>query len=118
MSDAVPRFDYRVVSEDCLETVRPLWQKLRAHHSPLLSRFPCEMPPFIFEPRKQEILAKAAPGKIWIELVSVVSDAVDIAYCISTVSESGCGEVDSMFVEESYRGGGIGSELVRHALVW
>jgi len=118
MSDAAPPFAYRVVGEDSLEAVRPLWEKLRAHHSPLLSRFSGEMPPFIFGPRKQEILAKAAAGKIRIELVSIPSDAADIAYCVSTVSAGGRGEVDSMFVEERFRGRGIGSELIRHALAW
>jgi ribosomal protein S18 acetylase RimI-like enzyme len=115
MSDAALPFAYRVVGEDSLETIRPLWEKLRAHHSPLMSRFPGE---FKFEPRKQEILAKAAPGKIRIELVSITPTAEDIAYCVSTVSADGRGEVDSMFVEERFRGRGIGSELIRHALAW
>ncbi len=118
MSDAAPTFTYRVVGEDKLEAVRPLWEKLRAHHSPLLSCFPGERPPFIFEPRKQEMLAKARGGKIRVELVSISTDAPDIAYCVSTVSEAGRGEVDSMFVEERFRGRGIGSELIRHALAW
>jgi ribosomal protein S18 acetylase RimI-like enzyme len=115
MSDAALPFAYRVVGGDSLEAVRPLWEKLRAHHAPLLSRFPGE---FKFEPRKQEILAKSAAGKIRIELVSIAPAAADIAYCVSTVSAGGLGEVDSMFVEERFRGRGIGSELVRHALAW
>jgi diamine N-acetyltransferase len=116
VSDTVTTFAYRVVGEDGIGAVRPLWEKLRAHHSPLLVGFPGAMPPFNFEPRKQEILAKA--GAIRIELVSTATDASDIAYCISTVSRDGCGEIDSMFVEEAFRGRGIGSELVRHALAW
>jgi GNAT superfamily N-acetyltransferase len=84
----------------------------------LLSRFEHETPPFNFEPRKQEILGKAAPGKTRIELVSIASEAVDIAYCVSTVSPGGRSEIDSMFVEERCQGRGIGSELVRHALAW
>jgi diamine N-acetyltransferase len=72
----------------------------------------------LFEPRKQGTLAKAAAGKLRIELVSVVSQTTDIAYCITTVSADGCGEIDSMFVEEHFRGCGIGSELVRRALGW
>ena len=75
-------------------------------------------PPFNFESRKQEILGKAAPGKTRIEVVSIVSEAVDIAYCLSAVSPCGRGEIDSMFVEERCQGRGIGSELVRHALAW
>jgi hypothetical protein len=76
------------------------------HHSPWLSCFAYETPPFIFEPRKREILAKAAAGETRIELVSIASEAVDIAYCVSTVSPGGRGEIDSMFVEERCRGRG------------
>jgi len=118
MSDVALKFAYRVGGAESLDDIRPLWEKLRAHYAPLLSRFEHETPPLIFEPRKQEILGKAAPGKTRIELVSIVSEAVDIAYCVSTVSPGGRGEIDSMFVEERCRGCGIGSELVRHASAW
>jgi ribosomal protein S18 acetylase RimI-like enzyme len=118
MSDVALKFAYRVGGAESLDDIRPLWEKLRTHHSPLLSRFAHETPPFIFEPRKQEILAKAVPGKTRVELVSIVSEAVDIAYCVSTVSPGGRGEIDSMFVEEGCRGCGIGSKLVRDALAW
>ncbi len=118
MSDVACSFAYRVLGEDSLDAVRPLWEKLRAHHSPLLSRFSGESPPFIFGPREQEILTKAEAGKIRVELVSTGLEAADIAYCVSTVSAGGRGELDSMFVEECFRGRGIGSELVRHALAW
>jgi GNAT superfamily N-acetyltransferase len=114
MTDAAPAFVYRTLDADGIDAVRPLWEKLRAYHAPLLG----ERPPFLFEPRKQGILAKAAAGKLRIELVSVVSHTTDIAYCITTVSADGCGEIDSMFVEEHFRGGVIGSELVRRALAW
>jgi diamine N-acetyltransferase len=118
MSDAVSTFAYRVLGEDSLEAVRPLWKKLRAHYSPLLSHFSGETPPLVFGPRKQEMLAKAAAGKIRVELVSVASDAADIAYCVSTVSADGRSEIDSMLVEERFRDRGIGSELIRRALTW
>ena len=116
MSDSICTFAYRVVGGDQIDAVRLLWEKLRGHHSPLLAGFPGAMPPFNFEPSKQEILGKAAA--IRIELVSAAPDGLDIAYCISTVTRDGLGEIDSMFVEEAYRGRGIGSELARHALDW
>ena len=118
MSEAPLRFAYRVVGADGLEAMLPLWRKLRAYHSPLLSRFSGDMPPYDFEARKQELLGKAAAGKIHVELVSIPARASDIAYCVSTVTADGRGEVDSMFVEELFRGRGIGSELMRHALAW
>jgi hypothetical protein len=100
MTDAAPAFVYRTVDADAIDAVRPLWEKLRAYHAPLLD----ETPPFLFEPGKQGILAKAAAGKLWMELVSVVSHTTDIAYCMTTVSAEGCGEIDSMSVEELFEG--------------
>jgi GNAT superfamily N-acetyltransferase len=114
MTDAASAFVYRTVGADRIDAVRPLWEKLRAYHAPLLD----ERPPFLFEPRKQGILGKAAPGKLRIELVSIASHMTDMAYCISTVSADGCGEVDSMFVEEHFRRYGVGTELLRRALAW
>jgi ribosomal protein S18 acetylase RimI-like enzyme len=116
VSESICTFAYRVVEGDQIDAVRRLWEKLRAHHSPLLVGFPGAMPPFNFEPRKQELLNKAAA--IRIELVCATPDGLEIAYCISTVSRDNLGEIDSMFVEEAFRGRGIGSELVRHALKW
>ena len=114
MSDIAPALVYRTVGAGDIDAVQPLWAKLRAYHAPLLN----ERPPFLFEPRKHGILGKAAAGKLRIELVSTASPATDIAYCISTVSTDGCGEVDSIFVEEEFRGRGIGSELLQRALAW
>src|SRR5919197_5450567 len=104
MTDANAAFVYRTVDADGIDAVRPLWEKLRAYHAPLLD----ERPPFLFEPRKRGILNKAAAGKLRIELVNLASRATDIAYCIATMSADGCGEIDSMFVEEHFRGCGVG----------
>jgi ribosomal protein S18 acetylase RimI-like enzyme len=113
-----PEFLYRIVDESGFDAVGPLWEKLRAYHAQLPWRFAAEMHGSPFEPRKQELLAKAVSGKLRIELVSTGSEMADVAYCVSTVSADGRGEVDSLFVEEGFRGCGIGSELVRCALAW
>ncbi|NBU11832.1 MAG: N-acetyltransferase, partial [Proteobacteria bacterium] len=118
MSEVAPTFAYRVVGADGLEAIRPLWAKLRAYHTPWLARFTGETPPFDFEPRKLEILAKAAVGKLRVELVSTGADPADIGYCVSTVSADVRGELDSMFVEERFRGRGLGGELIRRSLAW
>jgi diamine N-acetyltransferase len=118
MTQTAPTFVYRTVGEDGFDAVRPLWEKLKAYHSPLFTHFAAEHHRHTFEPRKQAILAKTAPGKLRIELVSTALGTADVAYCISTVTADGRGEVDSMFVEESYRGRGIGSELLRRTLAW
>jgi diamine N-acetyltransferase len=71
-----------------------------------------------FEARKQELLAKAGAGKLWVMLVDSNPDGRSVAYCICTVSADGTGEIDSIFVEEQVRGQGIGTELMQLALAW
>jgi hypothetical protein len=73
MTNTMPSFDYRIAGEDGFAAVQPLWLNLRAYHSQLPWRFAGEMNRVTFEPRKQEILTKGAPGKLRIELVSTAS---------------------------------------------
>ena len=65
-----------------------------------------------------EILGEAAAGKIRVELVSRSRQAKWHRLSRHNGSEWPRGEIDSMFVEEQFRGHGIGSQLVRHALAW
>ncbi len=118
MTFPTTQFTYRVTSAESLDAIRPLWEQLRAYHGQLASPFADEMGRVTFEARKQELLTKSTNGTLQIELVSTASDAIDIAYCVSTVSAGGRGEIDSLFVDARFRGQGIGSELIRHALTW
>ena len=118
MNNVAPAVCCRVLGAEGLAKIQPLWEKLRAYHAPLFAHFPGEGAPFDFEPRKKGLLAKSATGRIRVELVSFIPDGADVAYCVSTITASGCGEVDSLFVEECLRGRGIGGQLVRNALAW
>jgi len=71
-----------------------------------------------FDVRKQKLLAKGGADRIRVDLVSAGLDKPAVAYCISTVSDDGVGEIDSIYVKEDLRGQGVGSELVRRALAW
>lgn len=41
-----------------------------------------------------------------------------MAYCITTISHDNEGEIDSIYVEERYRGHGFGDELIKRSLEW
>ena len=41
-----------------------------------------------------------------------------MAYCITTISPDNEGEIDSIYVEERYRGHGFGDELIKRSLEW
>ena len=118
MDPALKGLEYHLLGEDGLDLVQPLWQQLRTYHERFFESLPDPTPKHEFEPRKQALLAKAARGRLRIELVTTTPDRRRIAYSISSISPEGVGEVDSMFVADRYRGRGIGSELLRRSLAW
>ena len=118
MAQASSQFFYRDVGTKGIEGVRPLWEKLNAHHADLSPRFGEAMRVRTFDIRKQKLLAKGGADRIRVDLVSVGLDEPAVAYCISTVSDDGVGEIDSIYVKEDLRGQGVGSELMRRALAW
>ncbi len=120
-STAAPPIHYRIGGPEFLPVIAPLWEELRAHHLPWLSPFLDAKAPLRFEARRQEILARSASGgRCRVELACVPSakGTETIGYCVTTLTGQGRGEIDSMFVKESYRGGGIGSALMKNALRW
>jgi ribosomal protein S18 acetylase RimI-like enzyme len=118
MSQIVAKLIYLDVGAEGIDRVRPLWEKLNAHHAVLSRRFGSAIRIRTFDARKQKLLAKADSGKLRVDLVSADSDEPSVAYCISTISTDGVGEIDSIFVEEHLRGQGVGTELMRRALAW
>jgi len=118
MARNIPQLVYTEVGVDGIDAVRALWEKLNVHHAGMSPHFGGQLKLRTFEARKQQLLAKADAGRLWIELVASASDEVKVAYCICTVSADGVGEIDSIFVEQHLRGQGIGSDLMRHALAW
>jgi len=118
MSETTSPFVFREVGADGIDAVRALWEKLNLHHARMSPRFGGQLRLRTFDARKQKLLAKADAGKLWVVVVGDGSDGANVAYCICTVSTDGTGEIDSIFVEEHWRGQGIGTELMRRALAW
>lgn len=112
------RIVYKDVGPDGIGSIRPMWEKLRAHHAGLSEHFSSRRLAFSFDNRQREFLDKARAGKLWVDLACFESDQVPIGYCVASLSHKLDGEVDSLFVEEPYRGHGIGSELMRRAMAW
>ena len=112
------QFIYREVGVSQIDGVRPLWEELNTHHALLLQRFGDELRQRTFESRKQELLAKAKGAQLKIDLVNMASGGAPLAYCISSISAGNVAEIDSIFVKESSRGSGIGTELMNRALAW
>jgi diamine N-acetyltransferase len=118
MSQTDPQFVYRQVGIDRIDDIRLLWEELNVYHVQFAPLFADEMGSRTFAGRRSEIEAKAASGKVRIELVAAGSDGPDIAYCVASVSADGVAEIDSLFIQSQFRGHGIGSELMHRALAW
>jgi diamine N-acetyltransferase len=116
MSDSTSTFSIHEINADGLDEIRPQWERLNTHHAKIATHFSSEIRRRTFTIRKAELLAKA--GILHIDVVRAMPMAQPLPYCISTVSAEGIGEIDSLFVEEAFRGQGLGPELMRRALVW
>ena len=111
-------FQYVDLSIEQIDLIGPLWEQLCTHHAGISPHFSSHFQNRTFAARRVDFLKSHNRGKMKIELVRLAEDGRAIAYCVSTVTHEGAGEVDSLFVQAEFRGRGIGSELVRRALAW
>ena len=98
---------------ELLDRVEPLWNELNLFHSQLNSTFSSFIKNRSFEERRAEL--KQSTENIRIE---IISDQEDVGYCICTISENEIGEIDSLYIQDSYRSRGLGKSLVLNALEW
>lgn len=99
--------------KELLGDVKPLWEKLNIHHMERSNK-KSFYKKFTFETRIALFETK--------EIVRVVlakDDAYDcfVGYCFSSV-ENEIGLLESIFINEEYRGKGIGRILVEDAVAW
>lgn len=104
--------------EELLDEVAPLWSKLRDHHLHLSTHFAAEIEQIDFAERRRSFLTKAEEGDLRVDVARITPAGPLVAYCVTTVDRNRVGEIESIFVEEDYRGRGIGERLLRLALAW
>jgi ribosomal protein S18 acetylase RimI-like enzyme len=105
-------------NEDLLDSISPLWKKLNDLHVQESLHFKEFFRRRIFTNRKEELLKKLVDAKMRIDMALLKSARQMVGYCVSTLSGNGRGEIDSLFVEKSYRNQGVGSTLIKNALLW
>ena len=72
-----------------------------------------------FARRKAYFEKLAASGSLRLDLAfDLENGGKDVGYCVSSLSPEKSGEIESIFVEETYRSRGIGSALMKTALAW
>jgi ribosomal protein S18 acetylase RimI-like enzyme len=109
---------YESIGRKDLGTVEPLWKKLNQVHRRRSKHFKDKYRHFRFEERIAGLLNKVSGDLLLVLTARDTSGKKIIGYCISSVDYLGGGEIDSIFVEEKYRGKGVGEELMKRSLVW
>ncbi len=98
------------------DKVEPLWQQLRLYLLEVSPYFKDYYRTLTFENRKRAILQRAFRGDVRIDLA--VDGSTLVGYCVSSIDRHLTGEVDSIYVDQNYRGQGIGSTMIQKALQW
>jgi len=103
-------------NQGLLDEIQPLWEGLNRHHETVSPHFKDNFAAFTFAERKRRLLVKYLHEDLRIDLA--ICDDRPVGYIISGASEDGTGEIESVYIEEDYRGMNVGDELMRQALGW
>jgi ribosomal protein S18 acetylase RimI-like enzyme len=110
--------EYSETDRRSLDLIAPLWQELNEHHRVRSPHHAAHYVEMTFEKRKRRLLEKSAGGAMRIDIAHDKETGENVGYCVSTVSENGQGEIDSIYIEPGYRRQGIGDALMKRALGW
>lgn len=109
---------YIELDNEHIDSIRPLWEKLRDHHKELSPYFPERYVELTFQERKEDLLEKSEKGVLRIDTAYDEAAEQYIGYCISSISDEKVGEVDSIYLDTKYRSSGIGDALMKRSLDW
>ena len=102
--------------EELLDQVKPLWEELNKIHMTKSRYFKKEYENKSYQERKKQLLRKNSV--IRIDLVKKSESDMFVGYCISSINKDKEGTVESIYVDECYRGKGIGDQLIERHLDW
>jgi N-acetylglutamate synthase-like GNAT family acetyltransferase len=109
---------YSEVEIEGLDLIQELWKLLRLHVKTITTDFKDQVEQLTFQESKESLLNKSKDGAIRVDLAEDNQNKIKVAYCISTITPEKVGEVDSIYVREEYRSGGIGDQLMKRSLQW
>ncbi len=104
----------RDIAKADIRIIKPLWEALNRMHLQDSVHFKDHYRAFTFERRMESLLAKDDSD---LKITVAFSGSTALGYCIST-TERKSGEIESLFLDESIRGRGLGEKLVEGHLAW
>lgn len=99
-----------------MDAIRPMWEALNRLHTSLTPHFQLDFQCYRFADRKAYLESKAAMGGLRIFLIRLEQNFV--GYCVASLRHDRHGEIESIYVDEAYRGMKLGDTLMRAALDW
>lgn len=100
-----------------IQCIKPLWEKLNLIHFNNSVYFKSKYENFTFEKRMESINKRAENGILKLHVILNKDTMEYVGYCLSSI-EDNIGEIESIFIEEQYRGYKFGDRLMINALNW
>jgi ribosomal protein S18 acetylase RimI-like enzyme len=106
------------ITKSKLIMIKPLWEELNQIHEEKSIHFKDCYAVNSFE-RRMKLISELDDEFLLIEIVMSSNKPKEniIGYCISS-RRGNDGEVDSIYIDKSYRGADIGSTLMRNSMAW
>jgi ribosomal protein S18 acetylase RimI-like enzyme len=101
-----------------LDSIAPLWRKLTRHHAGISVHFSDEFHAMRWPARRADLLQKSREGGLHISLAKVPGKKRLLGYCVAVINKFGHGEIESLYVDDGFRGQGAGSALVNPIMAW
>ena len=117
-NDGGKEIEFLEKNQNDLDIIRPLWERLNAHHITVSKYFKDSRAATTFDMRKKQLLEKSYQGALRIDLARDAVTKEFIGYCVTSVNQEKQGEIESIYVEKDYRLSGIGDSLMTRALGW
>ena len=101
---------------ELLGAIQPLWEKLNKHHASVSPHFRQDFSSYSFEQRTANLLKKHEKSAV--RIVIAQSSLQPVGYIICAIGKNRVGEIGSIYVDEAFRGQGVGENLMGQALAW
>ena len=107
---------YKSGGPDLLDEIQLLWEGLNRHHAAISPHFKADFHAKTFAERKRALLEKYTDGQLRIDIAG--TQGRNVGYLVSAITPDGVGEIESIYIEDDFRGQAIGDQLMQWALDW
>lgn len=111
----MPQIEYETAGAEAIDLIAPMWEQLNAYQAVCCKDFGDAFKGRTIDSRKKRWIASGANG---LRVRLVKSDGVLVGYCLSFIDDGMNGTLESLFVDDSMRGKGIGLALAKDSLDW